>query len=80
MYSSEYTSGFSGPAASHLAALLRLVTNVNIGQAPVIQNNEFRTAGISMNTLRANLEGHIMHFCALAVDWGPANAILSYYP
>jgi hypothetical protein len=26
MYSSEYTSGFSGPAASHLAPLIRLVT------------------------------------------------------
>jgi hypothetical protein len=26
MYSSEYTSGFSGPVASHLAPLIRLVT------------------------------------------------------
>jgi hypothetical protein len=34
-YSSEYASGFSGSAASHLADLLRLVTNGNVGQAPV---------------------------------------------
>ena len=34
MYSSEYTSGFSGPAASIWPHFLRLVTNGNVGQAP----------------------------------------------
>jgi len=34
MYSSEYTSGFSGPAASHLAATLSPRHEGNVGQAP----------------------------------------------
>ncbi len=34
MYSSEYTSGFSWPGASHLAHLLHLVTNGNVEQTP----------------------------------------------
>jgi len=34
MYSSEYTSGFSGPAASHLAAPPSPRHEGNVGQAP----------------------------------------------
>jgi hypothetical protein len=34
MYSSEYTSGFSGPAASHLAAPPSPHHEDNVGQAP----------------------------------------------
>jgi hypothetical protein len=34
MYSSEYASGFSGPAASHLAAPLSPRHEGNVGQAP----------------------------------------------
>jgi hypothetical protein len=34
MYSSEYTSGFSGPAASHLAAPPSPRHESNVGQAP----------------------------------------------
>jgi hypothetical protein len=34
MYSSEYTSGFSGPAALHLAAPPSLRHEGNVGQAP----------------------------------------------
>jgi hypothetical protein len=34
MYSSEYTSGFSGPAASHLAAPPSPRFEGNVGQAP----------------------------------------------
>jgi hypothetical protein len=34
MYSSEYTSGFSGPAASHLAAPPAPRHEGNVGQAP----------------------------------------------
>jgi hypothetical protein len=34
MYSSEYTSGFSGPAASHLAAPPSPRDEGNVGQAP----------------------------------------------
>ena len=34
MYSSEYTSGFSGPAASHLAASLSPRYEGNVGHAP----------------------------------------------
>ena len=33
-YFSEYASGFSGPAASHLAAPFPLVTNGDVGQVP----------------------------------------------
>ena len=36
MYFSEYTSGFSGPAASHLAAPPSPRHEGNIGQAPAI--------------------------------------------
>jgi hypothetical protein len=34
MYSSEYTSGFSGPAASHLTAPDSSRHENNVGQAP----------------------------------------------
>jgi len=34
MYSSEYTSGFSGPAASHLATPPSPRHEGNVGQAP----------------------------------------------
>jgi len=34
MYSSEYTSGFSGPAASHLAAPPSPRHEGNVGRAP----------------------------------------------
>jgi len=34
MYSSEYTSGFSGPAVSHLAAPPSPRFDGNVGQAP----------------------------------------------
>jgi hypothetical protein len=34
MYSSEYTSGFSGPAALHLAASPSPRHEGNVGQAP----------------------------------------------
>jgi hypothetical protein len=34
MYSSEYTSGFSGPVASHLVAPLSPRHEGNVGQAP----------------------------------------------
>jgi len=34
MYSSEYTSGFSGPAASHLTAPHSSRHESNVGQAP----------------------------------------------
>jgi hypothetical protein len=34
MFSSEYTSGFSGPAASHLAASPSPRHESNVGQAP----------------------------------------------
>src|SRR5712692_2463099 len=36
LYSSEYTSGFSGPAASHLAAPPSPRHEGNVGQAPAI--------------------------------------------
>ena len=35
MYSSEYTSGFSGPVASHLVAPLLPRHEGNVGQAPI---------------------------------------------
>jgi len=38
MYSSEYTSGFSEPAALHLAASPSLRHEGNVGQAPSLLN------------------------------------------
>jgi len=40
MYSSKYTSGFSGPAASHLAAPPSPRHEGNVGQAPRSRNGE----------------------------------------
>src|SRR5712692_2939794 len=40
MYSSEHTSGFSGPAASHLAAPPSPRHEGNVGQAPSLRSSE----------------------------------------
>jgi len=40
MYSSEYTSGFSGPATSHLAAPPSPRDEGNVGQAPGLHKVE----------------------------------------
>ena len=39
MYSSEYTSGFSGPVASHLVAPLSPRHEGTVGQAPIYRSS-----------------------------------------
>jgi hypothetical protein len=58
MYSSEYTSGFSGPAASHLAPLTRLVTKTMSDRLLPILN---QTRRISRSRLHKLLAHRLLH-------------------
>ena len=67
MYSSEYTSGFSGPAAMHLAAPSSPRHEGNVGQAPVVQKSRNSWPdGLRTLICGIMLKHHIMAGLALA--------------
>jgi len=61
MYSSEYTSSFSGPAASHLAAPPSPRHEGNVGQAPTpcnLRNALWVRLGLQKTNLLDNILFH----------------------
>jgi len=57
MYSSEYTSGFSGPAASHLTAPPSPRHEGNVGQAPSPRSSERGETGWTGECSRSEVRG-----------------------